>query len=94
MKVTFDDDCLRKHGVTQEEVLEVFESDFNFCEEMSSSDRGNDRILVIGWTYSGKVLEIGVEYFLDEDREHVFHAMNAGRKLKHDFFRRLRSDSE
>ena len=92
MHRTFDDENLQKHGVSRQEVLEVLESDLSFAEEMTSSDRGNDRALVIGWTYCGKILELGIEYFDDVDREHIFHAMKAGPKHRQEFARRLRSD--
>jgi len=35
------------------------------------SVRGNTRAMIIGWTYEGRILEIGIEYFEDEDREHI-----------------------
>jgi uncharacterized DUF497 family protein len=86
---TYEDDNLRKNGVSRLEVQEVFASDLSYAEDLEPSDRGNDRAMVIGWTYSGRILEIGIEYFEIEDREHVFHGMDAGKGYKKDFFERI-----
>ncbi len=90
MEVTFEDENLRKHKVTRNEINEVLESDLTFAEELDPSDRGNDRAMIVGWTFSGRLLEIGFEYFEKEDREHVFHAMDAGKAYKSEFLRRLK----
>lgn len=86
---TFEDENLRKNGVSRVEVQEVFASDLSYAEDLDPSDRGNDRAMVIGWTYAGRILEIGIEYFETEDREHVFHGMDAGKAYKKDFLERL-----
>ena len=70
---TYEDENLRKNGVSRLEVQEVFASDLSYAEDLEPSDRGNDRAMVIGWTYTGRILEIGIEYFEIEAREHVFH---------------------
>ena len=94
MLITFDDNNLRKNGVTRQEVRQVFGSDFSFAEALDEpSDRGNDRTMNIGWTHAGRILEIGIEYFETEDREHVFHAMDAGKRYKKEFARRVRDGS-
>lgn len=87
---TYEDENLRKNGVSRVEVQEVFASDLSFAEDLEPSERGNDRAMVIGWTYSGRILEIGIEYFETEDREHVFHGMDAGKAYKKDFLERIR----
>lgn len=86
---TYEDDNLHKNGVTRAEVQEVFASDLSFAEDLEPSNRGNDRAMVIGWTQSGRILEIGIEYFEDEDREHIFHGMDAGKDYKKEFKMRL-----
>ncbi|CAN5489435.1 hypothetical protein BH10CYA1_BH10CYA1_24010 [soil metagenome] len=88
-KTTYEDENLRQHRVTTTEIQEVFASDLSFADDLDPSDRGNDRAMVIGWTQSGRILEIGIEYFEDEDREHVFHGMDAGKAYKKDFKERL-----
>ncbi|MBX9690255.1 MAG: hypothetical protein K2X27_26315 [Candidatus Obscuribacterales bacterium] len=87
--MTFEEENLRKHGVSQSEIQEVFASDLSYAEDLEPSERGNDRAMIIGWTYSGRILEIGIEYFETEDREHVFHAMDAGKAYKKDFLERI-----
>jgi hypothetical protein len=61
----------------------------SFALDLESSDRGNDRVMIVGWTYAGRVLEIGVEYFDREEREHIFHAMDAGKTYKRELEMRL-----
>jgi uncharacterized DUF497 family protein len=70
MLKTFNDENLYKHDINHDEILEVFESDLSFAIELRPSDRGNDRAMIVGWTYSRRILEIGIEYFESEDREH------------------------
>ncbi len=89
MIVTYEDENLRKNGVSRIEVQEVFASDLSFAEDLEPSGRGNDRAMVIGWTQSGRILEIGIEYFETEDREHIFHAMDAGKGYKEAFLERI-----
>ncbi len=89
-KITFDEFNIKKNRVTTEEILEVFESDFSIEVGLIPNERGNVRVMIIGWTFSGRILEVGVEYF--GDMEHIFHAMNAGKEYKRDFLRRLNND--
>jgi uncharacterized DUF497 family protein len=90
VKITFNLGNLRKHNVSCEEVLEVFDCYISFAEDLTPSRRGNDRRLIIGWTDRGRVLEVGVEYFAYENREHVFHAKDACKKFQQEFTRRSR----
>lgn len=89
MITTFEEENIRKNDVSREEIREVFASDLSYAEDLAPSDRGNDRAMVIGWTYSGRILEIGIEYFESENREHVFHAMDAGKAYIREFRKRL-----
>lgn len=86
---TYEDSQLAKHEVTRSEIQQVFASELTYAEDLDPSVRGNTRAMIIGWTYEGRILEIGIEYFEDEDREHIFHAMDAGKKYKNDFEDRL-----
>ena|GEM_PF-1067293 len=79
---TYEDENLRKNAVLRAELQEVFASDLSYAEDLDPSDRGNSRAIVIGWTYTGRILEIGIEYFESEGREHIFHAMDAGKSYK------------
>lgn len=67
MRISYNDDDLVKNGVTREEIKEVFFSDLSYAEELGPSARGNDRAMIIGWTFAGRILEVGVEYFDSED---------------------------
>lgn len=87
MFLSFDERSLLKHAITLEEVLQVLSSDLSFAVELPPSKYGNLRTIVVGWTYSGRVLEIGIEYLVD--CEHVFHAMGAGKRYRAEFERRL-----
>lgn len=89
VRTTYDELNLQKNGITHEEIEQVFQSDLTFAEEMDPSERGNDRAMIIGWTHDGRLLEVGIEYFEKEEREHVFHAMDAGRAYRKQFERRL-----
>jgi len=86
---TFDEDNLAEHGATCAEIKEVFESDLSFTVDLEPSKRGYDRMMVIGWTYKGRILEVGVELIEVGDREHIFHAMDAGKQYRREFERRL-----
>lgn len=89
MKTSYDEANLRKNGISKEEIKEVFASDLSYAEDLEASERGNNRAMIIGWTFSGRILEIGIEYFENEDREHIFHGMEAGKQYKKDFLARI-----
>lgn len=59
--ITYDDDNLRKHGLTRDEADEILDTDLKMEEPMSDSERGNARVMLIGFNFSGQLLEIGVE---------------------------------
>jgi len=85
LKTTYNDESLKRHKVLHSEVDEVLFS--AIWEEIPPSERGNNRLMFVGFTAEGRLLEIGVEYFDDQDREHVFHAREAT-KASRDFFTR------
>ena len=74
MKTTYNYESLDKHGVTEQEADEVYATGMNFDLEPNAD--GNDRIMVVGWTSNGRLLEIGIEYLANGD-EHIFHTSNA-----------------
>lgn len=84
MKYTFNMDSLNRHGVTQEECLQVILAADTCWFEESQSVRGNDRVMYVGRAESeSRILEVGVE-FIDEKEElqqdeieHIYHAMKA-----------------
>lgn len=87
---TFDHKNLRKHGVTRDEVLEVFQSNLSLMIELEPSKQGHQRLMIVGWTFGGRLLEIGIEFFHFQDHEHIFHGMDAGKNYRVQFERSLR----
>ena len=71
---TFNKESLVRHRVSVNECLEVVMNPLSvpLTEEIHSS-RGNPRELYIGFTFTGRLLEVGVEYMAG-DRWHVYHA--------------------
>lgn len=74
-RITYNFESLERHGISQIDSDEVLAS--GIWEEMPPSERSNARLMFIGFTSGGRLLEVGVEYFNDEDREHIFHANDA-----------------
>jgi len=74
VKVTYNYESLDKHGVTEQEADEVYATGKDFDLEPSSS--GNDRIMVVGWTAAGRLLEVGIEY-MPHGHDHIFHTSDA-----------------
>ena len=88
MLITYDHDNLRKHKVSPEEADEVLANDpFDF--ELPQSHSGNVRVMFVGFTYLGRLLEIGVEY-RSAYHEHIFHGMRATRLYRLAFMKRKR----
>jgi uncharacterized DUF497 family protein len=76
MNITFNDLNLKKHNISKQEIYEVLDSELTTDIDLPPSIRGNDRCMFIGLTLSGRLLEIGVEFFKD-NQEHIFHANDA-----------------
>ncbi len=85
-KTTYNDESLKRHKVSHSEVNEALFS--AVWEEIPPSDRGNNRLMFVGFTGEGRLLEVGVEYFDDQDREHIFHAREATKASQELFMRR------
>jgi len=43
--------------------------------------------MFVGFTAAGRLLEVGIEYFDEEEREHIFHANDATTYYRHLFER-------
>ncbi len=65
----------KKHGITEEQMLEVRASQLTVATEMDASERGNTRVMLVGYTMDGVMLEVGVE--LADDADIYFHAKAA-----------------
>jgi len=88
MRITYDRGSLDKHEVTTEEVDEVLANEPK-DEDIEPSARGNARVMFVGFTFEGRLLEVGVEY-LPDGKEHVFHAMDATKAYRALFNKRKR----
>lgn len=87
MRTTYNHESLDKHGITEEEADEVYATGKDF--DLPPSGDGNDRIMVVGLTAIGRLLEVGIEYFPSGD-EHIFHASEATKQYRQLFERSKR----
>lgn len=81
--LTYNTGNLVGHDVTVTEVDEVLNDPRTIWLDLGVSRDGNDRLMFVGLTRAGRVVEVGVE-LIDED-EHVFHAMDAGKHYLKEF---------
>ena len=87
MKTIYNCDSLNKHNITKEEVDQVYAMGKGF--DLNPSLKGNDRVIVVGWTATGRLLEIGIEYLADGN-EYIFHANEATKHYQNLFDRKKR----
>lgn len=78
--ITYQRENLLKHDVTVQEVDEAITNSL-VSLELPPSRAGNNRVMFVGFTMDGRLLEVGVEYLSEYD-EHVFHAMDATREYR------------
>lgn len=90
MQTTYDLRNLADHRVTQEEVEQVLRSDVTAEFDLRPSKRSNERMMLVGFTHEGRLLELGIEFFFDEDRMHVFHADDATKPYRTEFEREIK----
>jgi hypothetical protein len=88
-KITYNFESLERHGISPLDFDEVLAC--GIWDEMAPSQRGNARLMFVGFTSNGRLLEVGVEYFDDEDREHVFHADDANVQRRLEFEKRTKA---
>jgi uncharacterized DUF497 family protein len=81
--VTYNTENLTKHDVTTIEVDEVLSDSRTIWLDLGPRRDGNDRLMFIGLTKSGRALEVGVELIGEDD--YVFHAMAAGEHYLKEF---------
>jgi uncharacterized DUF497 family protein len=84
MTRTYNYESMKRHCVTVDEINEVQRSPLTVIIDLEPSDKGNDRVVWIGFTFSLRLLEIGVEY-LPNDNEHMFHTMDATKTHRKEF---------
>lgn len=78
--ITYQQENLTKHDVTEEEVDEAISNSL-VAVELPLSARLNNRVMLVGFTMEGRLLEVGVKYLTDE-HEHFFHAMDATKEYR------------
>lgn len=81
--VTYSSESLARHGISTAEIDEVLNDQCTIWLDLGVSRDGNDRLMFVGLTKFGRVLEVGVE--LVDDDEHIFHAMDAGERYVEEF---------
>ncbi len=84
--LTFNDDSLKRGGVTRAEALEVLDDPMTMHSEEGESRLGNPTVMYVGQTQKERLLEIGVEY--KEKETHIYHgrkanAHNKAKYIKH-----------
>ncbi len=85
MKIVYNFESLDRHGISVEDADEVVAT--GIWEELIPSKRGKERLMFVGFTANGRLLEVGVEYFDDSSIEYFFHAQDATTRYR-DIFRR------
>lgn len=79
--ITFNYESLSRHKVTEDECNQVTADDNRTTEEFDEgyNSLGNWRLMFVGFTKIGRLLEIGVEFIKSNQgyRAHVYHADDA-----------------
>lgn len=75
METSYNDHDLEENSVTLEEIDQVAASGSTVECSLGQSDHGHQRVILVGFTFEGRLLEVGIE-FLDHC-VHVFHASTA-----------------
>jgi uncharacterized DUF497 family protein len=89
LPIEYDDEEITKHGLSRRDVDLALRSEV--WEDMGASKRGNDRIMFVGFSEDGRLIEVGVEYFDKENKEWAFHADLATPKYQKFFKSRMKS---
>ncbi len=72
MSISFNEDSLKRHKATHEEIEEAIADPLRVEAAYSESKNGNPTTIWVGATLKGRLLEIGIEYMENED--HIYHA--------------------
>ena len=82
----YNDENLRKNKVAREEIDQIMRSHSSLWLPLTKSRRGNERTMVIGFTLTGRILEVGIEIMSDvEETLFYFHVMDAGKTYRKKF---------
>lgn len=87
-KTVYNFESLDRHGVSVEDTDEVIEA--GVWKTMIPSKRGNERLMFVGFNANGRLLEVGVEYFDNDDIEYIFHAQDVTTRYRRVFEKRMR----
>ena len=81
--ITCDDDNLKKHKVSRQEIDQVLDSRNLTTRvfDLAPARNGNERAMFVGLTLQGRLIEVGVEAVSDTN-DHVFHAMAATQQYR------------
>jgi uncharacterized DUF497 family protein len=90
MKVTYNYRNLARHKVSPMEVDQVADEDTTIECLVPPSNRGNERLMLVGFTKNYRLLEIGVEFFYYEDRMHIFHANDANKHYQQEYRKQIK----
>ena len=90
MRTTYDDANLADHGVSRDEVDEVATGSMTIELIFEPSERGNERTMLVGFTATGRLLEVGIEFFHFQERMHVFHADDATKQYEREYEARIK----
>lgn len=80
MIISFNDDSFSRHKISHREALEVIRNPSTKSFSLQDSKEGNDCEMYVGFTDSGCLLEIGVEYL--DDSDHCFHGQVVSPKFR------------
>ena len=77
--VGYNWDSLNRHGTTPEMIDEVLAGSMVSSFQLDEADHASE--MIVGFTFSNRLLEIGVRYFSEEE-VFIFHAQSASPQYK------------
>lgn len=93
MIFSYDSHNLKKHRISSFEVDEVLAAEVKVELPLKMSEVGNARYMVVGFTQSGRLLEVGIE-LVNDSSVHIFHAKRATRALRQEFEKSIRHEEQ
>ena len=83
MLLTFEKSAFR-HGVSKDEVEEVLADPATEEFALEPSNQGNYRVMYVGFTIWGRLLEVGIECIHSPNQVflHIFHANKVSRQFR------------
>jgi hypothetical protein len=83
VEYSYNNESLRRHEITRTDVDEVLAVDNPTTRDfdLPLSNYGRLRLMFVGYNFSGRLLEIGVE-FISEIKAHIFHAQTVSPRYR------------